>query len=686
MSWQSIYHSYDEDALCVFANPGLLRRARKDVEGDKVSLDSENAEQGTFTSDEQQVCLPATGIQQAQCSCPANGACKHILAAILWLQSNGSASHSETESVASIDPLEDLLNLNSAQLCKSLGIANVRMAYQFFQTWQEQPLTTSITGNQLKISLPEFPEPIIYLAKAGFAGIISDLPSKQQQALHLAAIAHLFAQQQKDWQWPENAIPQDKQNQPLTADELTLVNTIEQHLNELLAQGLSHVSQSSARQLQMLNMSARAEGLPRLAALLRNLSQQIQQLANRHFATDERDVLFLMSRLAAHLQSLKHADIDTLSQLRKRSRRSYETKDQALNLIPLGASWWSSKTGAHGATFHFWNTDNQEWLECTNARTNNMDGSFTRLNVWHSLSLWQQTPDRLMLQPFTLQQPRLSEDNKLAFNADSSATSGEPLNETSYNQLKEQIGFTDFAQLKSYISLQNSSEEGMPFTLMLHIDSYEEAYLDEVEQCIIWPVQDAQKNTVFLRLFWDESSQLRIEKLEQILQKKPKIRALLVSPNQQDQHLELSPFSLLIEEEKTGHIKPLCLDFELPKRFISKLKGNFVNRIVEYVKHKKHLTQSSYSQPSISQRITRPLLNCLEAQACTGRKVFTQDQKDILNQCKQDAEQLGLPILATSLEQLYNQQRPILPQLLRNVYLCYVLQQMQCSVPIVLAE
>ncbi|MFT0210985.1 hypothetical protein VQ643_00005 [Pseudomonas sp. F1_0610] len=688
MSWQSIYHSYDEDALCVFANPGLLRRARKDVESDKVSLDQESPEQGQFTSDGQQVCLPTTGIQQATCSCPATSACKHILAAILWLHSNNSSAPTEdnTADTTSIDPLADLLSLNSAQLCKNVGISNVRTAYQFFQAWQEQQVLVTVAGSQLKITLPEFDEPIIYLAQGGFSGIISDLPSKQKHALHLAAVAYLFAQNQQEWQWPETAIPEDKQNQPLTSDELALVNHIELHLNELLAQGLSHVSQSSARQLHMLNMSARAEGLPRLAALLRNLSQHVQQLANRHFATDERETLFLMARIAAHLQSLKQADVDTLSLLRKRSRRSYQTQDQALNLTPLGASWWSSKTGAHGATFHFWDNDNLEWLECTNARTNNMDSSFTRLNVWESLALWQQTPDRLIMQPFTLEKPRLSEDNKLAFNADSRAIAKEPLNSTSYEQLKNQLGFTNFSQLKQYVNQQNSSEEGMPFTLLLHITSYEEAYLDEVEQCIVWPVKDPQGNTAFLRLFWDEHSQLRIEKLEQVLKKQPKVRAVLISPNQQDQHLEFSPFSLLIEDEKTGHIKPLCLDFELPKRFISRLKGNFVNRIIEYVKHKKRLVQSSYSQPSISQRITRPLLDCLEAQACTGRKVFTQEQKDTLTQCKEDAEQLGLTTLVNSLEQLYNQQRPILPQLLRTVYLCYVMQQMQCSVPIALAE
>lgn len=35
MSWQTVYFHYDEDALTVFANAGLLRRARKDVDNEK---------------------------------------------------------------------------------------------------------------------------------------------------------------------------------------------------------------------------------------------------------------------------------------------------------------------------------------------------------------------------------------------------------------------------------------------------------------------------------------------------------------------------------------------------------------------------------------------------------------------------------------------------------------------------
>ncbi|KLU19719.1 hypothetical protein ABE79_02670 [Proteus mirabilis] len=102
MSWQTVYFHYDEDALTVFANAGLLRRARKDVDNKKVSLTDANT--GQFSSDGQNVILHEAGIQQASCDCSASGCCKHILAAVLWLQINNSADNSNDDNSNETSP------------------------------------------------------------------------------------------------------------------------------------------------------------------------------------------------------------------------------------------------------------------------------------------------------------------------------------------------------------------------------------------------------------------------------------------------------------------------------------------------------------------------------------------------------------------------------------------------------
>ncbi|MCB7376957.1 SWIM zinc finger family protein, partial [Bariatricus massiliensis] len=66
------------------ANPGLLRRAYKDLESYSVEWASNTNDSGRLTIDGQEIVLTAKGIPAATCSCPAPGICKHILAVSIW--------------------------------------------------------------------------------------------------------------------------------------------------------------------------------------------------------------------------------------------------------------------------------------------------------------------------------------------------------------------------------------------------------------------------------------------------------------------------------------------------------------------------------------------------------------------------------------------------------------------------
>ena len=105
--------------------------------------------------------------------------------------------------------------------------------------------------------------------------MLSPFSSSQKKAFHLAIVAKIFKQNTQPWTWPEDLIPLKSSQRPLNDEEIALINTIEQFIDDLLRQGLSHISLSSATQLHLLNMSARAEGLPRLASYLRTLSTQV---------------------------------------------------------------------------------------------------------------------------------------------------------------------------------------------------------------------------------------------------------------------------------------------------------------------------------------------------------------------------------------------------------------------------
>jgi len=78
---------FDDDAFAALANKGLLRRARKDLEKEKAEIVEETPALVAMTFAGQRVEFDARGPSKATCSCPAHGACQHVLAAAITLAS-----------------------------------------------------------------------------------------------------------------------------------------------------------------------------------------------------------------------------------------------------------------------------------------------------------------------------------------------------------------------------------------------------------------------------------------------------------------------------------------------------------------------------------------------------------------------------------------------------------------------
>ena len=82
----------DASALEVLGSKGLLRRAQKDLErGVSIRIDREDQRALFLKVDQYEVSVPEAGPAKAKCSCPAAGVCRHILAAVLFMQREGPA-------------------------------------------------------------------------------------------------------------------------------------------------------------------------------------------------------------------------------------------------------------------------------------------------------------------------------------------------------------------------------------------------------------------------------------------------------------------------------------------------------------------------------------------------------------------------------------------------------------------
>ena len=85
----------------------------------------------------------------------------------------------------------------------------------------------------------------------------------------------------------------------------------------------------TARQLHLLNMSARSESPPRLAAMLRQLSGQVNRLLNRDEHSSEQDTLLYLAQMNAYLYPVPTCKGEQLLKLREAATALSTDEEQA---------------------------------------------------------------------------------------------------------------------------------------------------------------------------------------------------------------------------------------------------------------------------------------------------------------------------------------------------------------------
>ncbi|RLZ08923.1 hypothetical protein EAH57_07830 [Acinetobacter sp. 2JN-4] len=705
MSWQQQYLAYDQDSLATYANAGLVRRALKDIEAEKVVLRTEQAGQVSIESDGQQVCLSATGLVNAVCSCPATGACKHIVAAVLWFQmhcqskveSNDQAQENQISTHTNqpennineqikINPLDEILSIDLDHIAKKIGRAQAQKAIKYARLWQQEQQTEQKQQTELfeddyrlKIRIASVNEDISYIAGTGFAGMLSNL-EKDQPAYHLAALSEVQRLQGKSWA----ALQLSEVENPviLSESERQFIVELQDDLNQLLEFGLSHVNDSTARQLHLLNMSARSEALPRLAAMLRQLSGQVSRLLQRDEHSSEQDTLLYLAQMRAYLYQLQQAQGEQLLSLRGKIRQQYQVDEQQsdLELLPLGARWWRTQGGARGLTLYFSELENAKTFEVTVARAENNDPNFNRYNVWSQHSIWMLTAQQLMQKTVCLQQPRFGEDGRLSASGQSRAL---PLNSLSKIEdfgLYQQMGFNHWQTVQQHWQQQMQTVEGIDNKILLNISRYDAPQVDEIEQCLWWNVYDQQGSVIHLRLDWKTQELDKIRQLERVCGQMIQVSSIFAHARIQGHQLVLSPISLLItQNEKT---RLFHLDFDQLTEPKKTLKESLIGRIEQLMAKKKQQAKFASTQISLSQKVCEPILEVLLSLACSGRLQLSTSQMETLQRHSQLAQDAGLSLLAKQIDLILAITRLNTDLILRLVYICDLTLRMQINLPI----
>lgn len=650
MDWQAAYRAYDDDTLVALANAGLLRRAAKDVEAGKLRWAESDDRASTVEADGQRVELDARGPQHTRCNCPAPGLCKHILAAVLWLRTppptpSGAPTAGSPVATATSepDPLAEVLAFDSAALFKAAGMAATRQAAQAPVTGMEW----RVQGGALVIDVPDLGVTCRWIVGAGFAGMVSEVAAGQRKAVHLIALAALRSALGKPLDWPPGLAPTARPaaDSELAPSERAFLGQVRNTLHELLRTGLSHASSLVSARLLALNMSARGEGLPLLAAMLRNLGGMVDLLVRHDHQAQERDALALMSRIEALCASmLDEANAhDRLPALRGQLRRAFSATD-ALELLPLGAHWWQTLGGARGLSLSLWDVQGARLLQASVARPDASDAAFNRQSAWSAQALWPGAgaAAQVCTGPLILSQPRLADDNRLALGGTSRA---QCLTAWQANDPRlGQLGIGDWAVLAEHLRGMTGVAASVGDTLLLRPANTRAPVLHEAQQQLRWAIQDVQGRWLELVLPLGPQYDQRAENLDRFVARQAALHALVVRVEQSHATTHLVPFAAL-STDANGHVQAVSFDFanEAARR------TSLAQRILRLMQLRKDLAPVT-APPTLAERLLQPVLQVLEAQAATGRMTLTQTQREQLHTAGGPIAAVGLHTLSRALD------------------------------------
>lgn len=689
-----IYLSYDEDSLATYTNTGLVRRAKKSL--DDVKLQSSDTSL-SFLVESFEVQLPVEGITKASCNCPAQECCKHILSSILWLQQHpeqltdaseqaSSVSAQDTQTLDSncvTEPEQSIeialpvhtkekaakkaqslpdqtalahsLTLDANVCLKKLRKAERILAYQIYQAWQQQTdfCTVEIEDRKISFKTSYSEAAIVYYPQTGIDGMLSDLPEKYQKACHLACIAYLFLQHAPEkWQWSDDVVNTanltSEASQQLSHKDLVFLQELQNLCLSFMQQGLSHIAKESVLALHILNMQARAQNLPRLAAALRRLHGMLQRFLQQDIHVDEQIIFDQLSSVYAYMTALEQAHQHNsahFAQLRGQIQRDYQQHEIA-HMIPLGGEWWTTPSGARGLTLSFWDVEAQQIREVTQARANALDTTFHQQSVAET-GIWGTSIQHLWKHQLKITQGKITEQGQLSPSSETHYQYLESFDQLDPKSFRQMVtGITDWQTLNQQLLPRSSLMQDNTRYQLLHIESCTPLELNEIEQQFECWVNDTQGQALQLALPIEIIHQGKINNL-QYLSKHAKIIAIVVHVVRDGQQLILRPCSLILNETKGLRIFSLDFDhlsYEQRKQpFFEQLKG----RIEKLLQRKQTLADA---QPLDLIRLTlRQIHHLLEFYANTGRQHLDHDDQQQLQQLTQQCRDLGLDVLADML-------------------------------------
>jgi hypothetical protein len=484
--------AFDDSALATLANPGLVRRAHRDVEEGKLRLVSAREGRAAVEADGQLVTIDGRGPGAAACECKSVALCRHRIAAVLFLRQLQEEPAGEEEDVGGAEGI--VIELDPAAIQRWAGKANWRAALELVETMTlVQPFANSVA-----VSFEELEEPIRILRGQGLSGIISKAPKSRAKAYHAAAV--LAARRHFGAAPPEAADEGEAPAPAVVEVDRAFLDRVAASLCEVAALGFNLAPVPLEESLFELSVSSRADSLPRLSAMLRAIAAQVRLRRRRALAFDPDRLLELAATAFALTRALAAGDQERRARLGGAVRRDFAAAGP-LSLIGCGGERWRTDSGARGVTAWFMEAGTGGWLSASLARGAGQDPSFNPAEAWQGQPMWQSEPLAVLAHArIELEGARRSSEGRLSAPAAARARvvgrdvrpdDGWPGLVREWSELRE-------AWLRQ-TGLGLEADES-PTACLLAPTGAAPPYFDDLAQQLVWPLRDSAGEWLALTL------------------------------------------------------------------------------------------------------------------------------------------------------------------------------------------
>ncbi len=367
--WRPALAAFDDDALAALANKGLVRRARKDLDSAPPAILGPAGDRLRIAMGDATVEVDPTP-SRSSCSCPATGACRHILAALIFLRETAIATEpgagGTIPEAAMAAPAEEIRSVDDEALAKWAGRPLLARASRALA------LGLAVTFEEAGAVIARFPSrdaTCRWMPGGGLAGMVCSCHATEACEHKVAAVlAFQVADGRRMLDGPEPSHREAAAGAPRTRAEI--LASVADVARKLVVLGTTRLSRATSERLRTLAVSAHGVDLPRLERMLRGLADEVELGLVR---ASQADAAGLLAR-AARVEALAHALRGRPSRsLIGEHRTAYELAGD-IEVIGLGARRWRARSGYEGLTVYFWDRSAARWATWSEARPLSVGG------------------------------------------------------------------------------------------------------------------------------------------------------------------------------------------------------------------------------------------------------------------------------------------------------------------------